>query len=112
MFSVYYRLPGGATSLVVAADHVFLLSDFTLRRAEFLAPGRDELMSADGQPVPILSIKAGEGVAGLHHIATSDTIATCVDGHLLNMKGVVTGDWALQCADIEGGAIVEAAMAA
>lgn len=105
MVSIAYRLPGGAATLVVTADHVFLLPDGRLRRAEALVPGVDELTSPDGRPVPILSVEVGESHGGVHHIATSDGVATGVDGHLLNMKGVVAGDWALQCAEIEDGAI-------
>jgi hypothetical protein len=105
MFSIYYQLPEGVSSLIVTADHVFLLSDGKLRRSEFLIPGKDSLMSADGKPVPVLSIEVGGWFGGVHHIATSGDPATSVEGHLLNSKGIVTGDWALQIADIEGGAV-------
>jgi hypothetical protein len=108
MFSVYYQLPEGVSSLVVTADHVFLLADGKLRRAEFLVPGVDHLKSATGEAVPILSIEVGGWFGGVHHIATSQDPATSVDGHLLNAKGIVSGDWALQIADIEGGVIVGA----
>lgn len=111
MFSIYYQLPEGVSSLVVTADHVFLLANGKLQRAEFLVPGESELISADGAPVPVLAIEVGGWYGGVHHIATSQDPATSVDGHLLNAKGIVSGDWALQIADIEGGAIVDAAHA-
>ena len=110
MFSVYFQLQAKVSSLVVTADHVFLLSDGKLRRSEFLVPGVDQLVSADGEPIPILAMEVGGWYGGVHHIATSDGIPTSVDGHLLNSKGIVTGDWALQCADIEGGKIVNGEM--
>ena len=37
---------------------------------------------------------------GLHHIGTTNTVAESVDGHLLNSKGIVTGDWALQISNL------------
>lgn len=110
MFSVYFQTDGGVGSLVVTADHVFLLSDGKLRRAHLLVPGKDALTTADGKPAPVLSIEAGGWYGGVHHIGTSDKPATSVDGHLLNSKGIVSGDWALQIADIEGGQVEGAQM--
>ena len=109
MFSVYFQLPTGVTSLVVTADHVFLLADGSLKRTEALVPGTDQLMSAEGEPVNLLALETGGWFGGVHHIATGEAVASDVKGHLLNSKGIVTGDWALQMADIEGGAVQGAA---
>jgi hypothetical protein len=110
MFTVYYQKAGGtAESMIVTADHVFLLADGSLKRTQYLVPGKDQLVAAaDGKPVDLLSMEAGGWYGGLHHIATGDGIADSVDGHLLNSKGIVTGDWALQMADIEGGHVKKA----
>ncbi|MBV9931264.1 MAG: hypothetical protein JO013_10005 [Alphaproteobacteria bacterium] len=107
MVLVRYRLASGEAALAVTADHVFLLAGGRLARAASLVPGRDRLTSAEGGPVEIVSVEPMEGVGRHHHIATSAQIATGLDGHLLNSKGVVTGDWALQCAEIEDGALVQ-----
>ncbi|MBV9931266.1 MAG: hypothetical protein JO013_10015 [Alphaproteobacteria bacterium] len=105
MFSVYFELAGSVTSLVVTADHVFLLADGSLKRTEHLVPGTDQLMSAEGEAVHLLAMETGGWFGGIHHIATGEAIATEIKGHLLNSKGIVTGDWALQMADFEGGAV-------
>jgi hypothetical protein len=108
MLSVYYQLPEGVGALVVKTDHVFRLADGNLKRAEFIVPGKDRLSSADGEAVPVLSVEAGDWHGGVRHIATTDGPATSVDGHLLNAQGIVTGDWALQIADLEGGLVAGA----
>ncbi|MEP3047170.1 MAG: hypothetical protein ABJL55_17940 [Roseibium sp.] len=109
MFSVYFNRKGKVSSLIVTADHVFVLSNNKLKRAEHLVPGTDKLLSDDGEAVELLALEVGGWFGGVHHIATSQTTATSMDGHLLSSKGIVTGDWALQMADIEGGRVGDAA---
>lgn len=98
--TIYYDMGGTTSSLVVTPDHVFMLSDGSLKRAEFLDITKDELLTADGNPVHILAKELGGWFGGLHHIGTTNTVAESVEGHLLNSKGIVTGDWALQISNL------------
>ncbi|MER9442696.1 hypothetical protein NKI79_15030 [Mesorhizobium sp. M0340] len=89
---VVYR----GTGLVVTSDHVFLMSDGSLKTADRLAP-TDELVSPTGQPVEIESVHIGDYVSGFHHIATVKKEPNKnLDQHLLNTNGVVSGDYSLQ----------------
>jgi len=90
---------GEEARLVVTPAHLFYLPDGTLKRADRLVAG-EELVRADGGRAPVLRLEAGPRRGAVHHIATSATPATGVDGHLLNCNGIVTGDYALQLADI------------
>ena len=57
--TVYYEVKGAISSLVVTPDHVFLLSDKSLKRAEFLDIAKDKLMTSDGHPVDIKGKELG-----------------------------------------------------
>lgn len=83
------------TAIAVTSDHIFLLSDRTLKRADRLSTN-DRLLSPSGEPVEILSVHVGDYVSGFHHIATSHEEPTSLDGHLLNTNGVVSADYAVQ----------------
>ena len=105
MKTVYYRLGDKDEALTVTPDHVFLQPGGKVRRAEKLLPGDHVLVAADGSHLPVLKTEVGEWSKGVHHISTGDDVATDLDGHLLNSGGVVSADWAVQMADIEGGAL-------
>lgn len=93
-FSVF--LAYGERSLIVTADHLFLLADGRLRRADRLSTD-DCLVSPDGAPVAITSVHIGDFYGGFHHIATSKTPpGPSLDGHLLDTNGVVSADYAVQ----------------
>ena len=111
MLSVYFQGPNGVQSLVVTPDHVFVLKDKSLLRGEFLVPGQSVLLNDDGSDSAVVGVELGGWYGGVHHIATTESVATKIDGHLLSSKGIVTGDWALQIADIEGGAVKDANIA-
>jgi len=82
--------------LAVTSDHVFLMADKTLKRADRLVVG-DELSSPDGEPVPVRSVHVGEYTAGFHHIATRKELPDKnLSGHLLNTNGVVSADYIVQ----------------
>lgn len=109
MFTIYYVLNGALTSLVVTPDHVFFMPDKQLKRAENLVVGKDRLTLADGSgDTQVLGIEVGMWFGGVHHISTDRTAATSLNGHLLASKGVVTGDWSLQVADLESGKVAGA----
>jgi hypothetical protein len=92
---VYIR-HGEVGSLVVTPDHLFLMPEGKLKRADRLAPGNDRLITAQGQPVEIHEISIGEYKGGVHHIATDREFKGDLNGHLLISQGVVSGDFSLQ----------------
>lgn len=83
-------------TLYVTPGQVFYMPGGKLKRANTLVPGVDELVHADGTTVPILQLTTGYFEKGIHHVATSQTVATSMDGHLMLAKGIVCGDFALQ----------------
>jgi hypothetical protein len=87
--------------LIVSRNQLFYMSDGKLRKAATLVPGLDTLRMADGREAPIVGIATSIIQRGsLHYVATSRVPAPGVDGHLINIKGVVCGDYALQISDI------------
>lgn len=89
--------------LIVTKNQLFYMPDGILKRADTLVPGLDVLLMADGSKAPVTGLSTGTFQKGVHHIATSLTPAASVDGHLINAKGVVCGDYALQISDIGRG---------
>lgn len=94
--AMVYIHHGNARSIIVTPDHVFLLSSGKLKRANRLVPGIDQLVSADGEPVPIHEVSIGEHEGGVHHIATNKEFTGDISGHLLLSEGIVSGDFNLQ----------------
>lgn len=82
-------------SLVVNRNQLFYMPDGTLRRADTLVPGLDMVVTFDGKRAPVTGLSTSTS-QGTHHIATSQEPATSVDNHLISIKGVVCGDYALQ----------------
>ena len=101
MIMVLFKAPAGEDYLIVTKNHLFLMPNGKLKRADTLVPGLDNLVQADGTPTPVVGLSVGEFRKGVHHIATSLTTATSVDGHLLNSKNIVSADYALQIANID-----------
>jgi hypothetical protein len=88
----------GDTVIAVTSDHLFLLGNGELRRADRLTP-QDTLMSPQGQPVPVKAVHIGDYLAGFHYIATSNFLeppSPGLEDHLLNTNGVVSADYAVQ----------------
>lgn len=92
---VYIR-HGNTGSIIVTPDHLFLMPEGKLKRADRLVPGKDQLVSYEGQPVPVHEVSIGEYEGGVHHIATDKSFTGSLDGHLLLSEGVVSGDFNLQ----------------
>jgi len=91
---VYLRC--GDIQAIATPDHLFLLPDKTLKRADRLIPG-DELISPDGLSIPIDSVSLGEFIGGIHAIATSvQKPDGNLNGHLIATNGLVSGDYAAQ----------------
>jgi hypothetical protein len=83
-------------ALVVAADHLFLMDNATLKPAQLLAPG-DRLRRADGGAAEVVFAVMGtsaRGVCGVQLAGELDD--SSLDGHLLNVNGVVCADLAVQ----------------
>ncbi|ABO49535.1 Hedgehog/intein hint domain protein [Desulforamulus reducens MI-1] len=92
---VYIR-HGDTGSIIVTPDHLFLMPNGKLKRADRLVPGKDQLVSYEGRPVPVHEVSIGEYEGGVHHIATQKNFTGDLDGHLLLSEGVVSGDFNLQ----------------
>lgn len=91
---IFVEYEGG--QLIVTPDHLFLLPDGKLKRAERLLPS-DKLVSAEGNPVNIERVTVGTYVGGFHHIATNiEDPKNDITNHLLITNGIVSADYALQ----------------
>lgn len=91
---IFVEYKGG--ELIVTHDHLFLLPDGKLKRAERLSPS-DKLVGADGNAVNIERVSVGTYVGGFHHIATStEDPKNDVTNHLLITNGIVSADYTLQ----------------
>jgi hypothetical protein len=82
--------------IIITMDHLFLVPEGKLKRADKLIVGKDFLVSPDGQKVEIVSIEVGAYQGGVHHIATSVDKPQSLDGHLLASQGIVSADFAVQ----------------
>ena len=93
-FSIF--LEYGDTQLIVTSDHLFLLPNGKLKRADRLST-EDRLVAPDGSEVVIRSVSMGTFYGGFHHVATSRTDPKGnLDGHLLDTNGVISADYAVQ----------------
>jgi hypothetical protein len=88
-------------SVYANRDQLFMMADHKLKRAVKLVPGTDMLVRPDGSAVPVLDLSSGQFEKGVHHIATSDTPAQDVSGHLIVANGLVCGDYSLQLRNLE-----------
>ncbi|WP_139487950.1 hypothetical protein [Brevibacillus dissolubilis] len=94
--SMIYLAYGDDQGLVVTPDHIFMLPNGKLKRADKLVPTEDQLLSPEGEAVPIHAVRLGSYKGGIHHIATDLNFDYKVEGHLLNANGVVCADYLLQ----------------
>lgn len=98
---------GDQKKMIVTPDHVFYLFDGTIKRADTLTLD-DQLVSAtDKGPVKINSIENAPVKNGFHHISTSTSMPTSLEGHLINVEGIVSADYAVQLYFNELKAILE-----
>lgn len=83
--------------IFATADQPFLVKGGKIKRASRLSK-EDELVLADGSgTTPIVLVENVTYRGGVHHIATRKEIPNKnLDGHLLNINGVVGGDYAVQ----------------
>ncbi|HLG65643.1 MAG TPA: hypothetical protein VKY19_27225 [Ktedonosporobacter sp.] len=96
---VAYRLPDEAIGTLLATpSQIFMVAGNKLKRADTLVPGDLLTLAATGEGAPVVDLQLGSYEKGIHHIATTVTPAVSVNGHLLNVQGVICGDFALQLA--------------
>lgn len=106
---IYDILNSDTNYLLVTAIQPFLMKDGTLKQAQKLVPGKDELVLADGSTTPLISLEVGMFKRGVHHIATTTAPAESLEGHLILTNGIVSGDYALQISlESEEGAVEDA----
>jgi len=89
--------------LIVTADHPFLLADGHLQQAHRLTK-TDKLMSADFSPVGIKLLAPGLYAGGIWNISTTTSNAPGepLEDHLINMAGIISGDFYAQLYLVEG----------
>lgn len=95
-YAIFISLSNG-TKLVTTPDHIFLMPDRSLKRADRLSP-LDNLTDEKMKPIKITQIVAGEYKGTVHNIAVGnwDSQNANIDGHFINTKGVISGDFFVQ----------------
>lgn len=102
LLKIDFQAEGGPVGTLYSnRGQIFLMPDGKLKRAALLVPGRDSLVLFDGTPAMVQGLTVGRYKKGVHHIATSMEPARSVGGHLIVADGVVSGDFALQVANLE-----------
>lgn len=87
---------GNSQSMIVTPSHLFLMPNGKLKRADALVPEIDVLVAPDGGLVPVVSVEIVTSTKGMHHIATGRAKPTSLNGHLLNLQGVVCADYVVE----------------
>jgi hypothetical protein len=92
--AIFVEFDGG--SIIVTSDHLFLVNEGFLRRANTIST-TDTFLDPSGISVKILTVKSGFYRGGFHHIATSRADPNGkMDGHLLNTNGIISADYTVQ----------------
>jgi hypothetical protein len=96
MAHVSYQVGAQAGMLAVCLIHTFLRAgDRKLIQAQMLRPG-DQLARADGTVATVTAVQVKDYSAGLWNIATTLEPPTSLDGHLIAMDGMLSGDFTTQ----------------
>ena len=103
---ITYDLGGEEHTLFATNSQPFLIPGSNLIGADKLKPG-DLLVTADNQTTTVTQVVLGTFTRPVHHISTSLEPATSLKGHLLNVNGVVAGDFSLQMSGIAGVQLAE-----
>ncbi|MBF0620595.1 MAG: hypothetical protein HQL54_01580 [Magnetococcales bacterium] len=106
MFYVAYRFQDSEEgeiirSMIVTADHLFLMGSGKLKPVQHLIPG-NKLQQADGQVAEVAFCVNSSYKGGLHHIATGDFDNKTLDEHLINSNGIVSAGYNVQLAFTAG----------
>ena len=94
--SMVYIRYGENSGIVVTPDHVFLMPNGKLKRADRLVPDQDQLVLAEGGTTPIHEVRTGAYKGGIHHISTDLSFDGKIEGHLVNANNIVCADYLLQ----------------
>jgi hypothetical protein len=90
---------GGGRMLVVGPARLFLVGG-KLRRADQLGPRLDRLVTPQGEPVALEELRQHQEAGVDRHLAfdvvSSDAFDGRMDDHLMEIGGVVCGDYLLQ----------------
>ena len=95
---VKYDLNGEEGSMLVTEDNLFLMPNSKLKRADQLVAGVDKLVCSTGisDTAMVTKVERETGDKGVHHISTGTAKPQTMDGHLLNVQGIVVADYVLQ----------------
>lgn len=95
LLEVSYQHGDTIEELLCTEDQPFLMPSRLLKRADKLTPG-DCLVLFDGNSAEIIKIDHVTVQRGVHHISTGIVKPESLDGHLLNVQGVVAADYVVQ----------------
>lgn len=93
-YAVFIEVETG-NSLITTADHAFLLSDGTLKRADRLIHS-DILLSSAQKPLKITKLAVGEYLGRLANITTDAPKNGSYEGHIISTNGILSGDFYAQ----------------
>lgn len=100
-FRIAFGDPAAPEVTIASPHQLFLVQGGVLKRAARLVPGIDALTRPDGSAASILDMIAGKFTGARHQVALKAGVATDPAGHLIVADGVVSGDYALQLADLD-----------
>jgi hypothetical protein len=97
MFYISFSFEDGEqSSIIVTADHLFLLPNGKLRSAKNLRAG-DQIRQADGGTASVKVTSHGSWSGGVRSLSLGTyQKGDPLDGHLLNSNGVITADLSVQ----------------
>lgn len=95
LLEVSYKEGDQMKKLYCTEDQPFLMPSKLLKRADKLSPG-DHLVLSDGNTAEVMKIRNVTVEDGVHHISTGILKPDSLDGHLLNIQGVVAADYVVQ----------------
>lgn len=87
--------------LVVTPEQMFLMRSGKLKAAQQLVAG-DELQRADGGSARVKDARAYEEEANVYHIGIANSGAEGLDRRLINLNGVICGDFSVQVSYFAG----------
>lgn len=98
-YAVFLQMANGA-ALITTADHVFILADKSLKRADRLTPD-DVLLDTNLKPVRISSLAVGSYLGSLANITTDAPTPEgegvgSIEGHIIATNGILSGDFYAQ----------------
>ncbi len=109
LLEVTYAEGDQKKKLACTEDQPFLMPSKLLKRADKLMVG-DSLVLSDGSTAQVTEIKQVIIEKGVHHISTGIVKPDSLDGHLLNVQGVVAADYVVQLFQDELAYLFEASL--